>query len=36
MYDVLKFWMNKGVSGFRLDAITALFEDLALKDEPYQ
>lgn len=35
MYDVLRFWMNKGVSGFRLDAITALFEDLALKDEPY-
>ncbi len=35
MYDVLRFWMQKGVSGFRLDAITSLFEDLALKDEPY-
>jgi alpha-glucosidase len=35
MYDVLRFWMSKGVSGFRLDAITALFEDFALKDEPY-
>ncbi len=34
MYDVLRFWMQKGVSGFRLDAITSLFEDLALKDEP--
>jgi alpha-glucosidase len=35
MYGVLRFWMEKGVAGFRLDAITALFEDLALKDEPY-
>src|SRR5579875_1943613 len=35
MYDVMRFWMNKGVSGFRLDAITSLFEDIALKDEPY-
>ena len=35
MYDVMRFWMEKGVAGFRLDAITSLFEDLALKDEPY-
>jgi alpha-glucosidase len=35
MYDVARFWMNKGVSGFRLDAITSLFEDIGLKDEPY-
>lgn len=35
MYDVMRFWMAKGVSGFRLDAITSLFEDSALKDEPY-
>jgi alpha-glucosidase len=35
MYDVARFWMNKGVSGFRLDAITSLFEDFALRDEPY-
>ncbi len=35
MYDVLRFWMAKGVAGFRLDAITSLFEDLSLKDEPY-
>ena len=25
--DILKFWMNKGVAGFRFDAITTLFED---------
>jgi alpha-glucosidase len=35
MYDVVRFWMNKGVSGFRLDAITSMFEDIGLKDEPY-
>lgn len=35
MFDVCRFWMQKGVMGFRLDAITSLFEDVALKDEPY-
>lgn len=35
MFDVCRFWMSKGVMGFRLDAITSLFEDVALKDEPY-
>jgi alpha-glucosidase len=34
MYDVVRFWVNHGVSGFRLDAITTLFEDPALADEP--
>ncbi len=34
MYDTLRFWMKKGVAGFRLDAITMLFEDSALRDEP--
>lgn len=35
MYDTLRFWMKKGVAGFRLDAITSLFEDAGLRDEPY-
>jgi alpha-glucosidase len=35
MYDTLRFWLDKGVSGFRLDAITMLFEDAKLRDEPY-
>lgn len=35
MYDVARFWMQKGAYGFRLDAVTSLFEDIALKDEPY-
>jgi alpha-glucosidase len=34
MYDVLRFWMDRGVIGFRLDAITSLFEDRALRNEP--
>ena len=35
MYDVARFWIRKGVAGFRLDAITALFEDPRDRDEPY-
>jgi alpha-glucosidase len=34
MYDVVRFWMKHGVAGFRLDAITCLFEDPQLRDEP--
>jgi alpha-glucosidase len=34
MYDVLRFWMDRGAMGFRLDAITSLFEDRALRNEP--
>ena len=34
MYDVARFWMDRGVAGFRLDAITTLFEDSSLHDDP--
>ncbi len=34
MYDVARFWMDRGVAGFRLDAITTLFEDPNLHDDP--
>lgn len=34
MENVLKFWLKKGVSGFRVDAINHLFEDDRLIDEP--
>jgi alpha-glucosidase len=34
MYDTLRFWMRRGVDGFRLDAITTLFEDIHFGDEP--
>jgi len=35
MYDMVRFWMKRGVAGFRLDAITTLFEDPQLRDEAY-
>jgi len=34
VYDMIRFWLRKGVDGFRLDAITTLFEDPNLADEP--
>ena len=34
MYNVLRFWLDRGVSGFRLDAVTTLFEDPGLHDDP--
>jgi alpha-glucosidase len=33
MFDVLRFWLDKGVAGFRLDAIPSLFEDPQMRDE---
>jgi len=35
MYDIIRFWLDKGVAGFRLDAVPSLFEDPQLKDNPY-
>jgi alpha-glucosidase len=35
MEDVLRFWMKRGVAGFRIDAVSRLFEDPALHDDPY-
>jgi len=34
MYDVLRFWLDKGVAGFRMDAVSRLFEDPNLHDDP--
>jgi len=34
MFDVMRFWLDRGVSGFRLDAIPALFEDPQLRNDP--
>jgi alpha-glucosidase len=33
-FDVARYWMERGVAGFRLDAIGTLFEDPALADNP--
>jgi alpha-glucosidase len=34
MFAAMRFWLDRGVAGFRLDAITALLEDPQLRDEP--
>jgi len=34
MYDVLRFWLDKGAAGFRMDAVSRLFEDPTLHDDP--
>lgn len=34
MFDAVRFWLDRGVAGFRLDAVPALFEDPELRDEP--
>lgn len=31
--NVLQFWLDQGVDGFRMDAVAHLFEDEALRDE---
>ncbi len=33
MFDAVRFWLDRGVAGFRLDAIPTLFEDPQLRDE---
>jgi alpha-glucosidase len=33
MFNMLRFWLDRGVAGFRLDAVPTLFEDASLKDE---
>ena len=34
MFAAMRFWLDRGVAGFRLDAITELFEDEQLRDAP--
>ena len=34
MFDAARFWFNRGVAGFRLDAVDTLFEDPELRDNP--
>jgi alpha-glucosidase len=33
MFGAMRFWLDRGVAGFRLDAIPTLFEDAELRDE---
>jgi alpha-glucosidase len=34
MFDGAKFWLDKGVAGFRLDAVNTLFESPGLENNP--
>jgi alpha-glucosidase len=34
MFDSMRFWLDRGVAGFRLDAIPTLFEDPQLRNNP--
>ena len=34
MFGAMKFWLDRGVAGYRLDAIPTLFEDPQQRDEP--
>ena len=34
MFNVLRFWLNRGVDGFRLDIIGAVYEDPLFRDNP--
>ncbi len=36
MLDVFRFWLKRGVDGFRLDVFNAYFKDPQLKDNPTQ
>jgi alpha-glucosidase len=35
MYDQMRFWLDKGVDGFRLDVINFIFKDKDLRNNPY-
>jgi alpha-glucosidase len=34
MFEVLRFWLGRGVDGFRVDAISRLIKDAAFRDDP--
>ncbi len=35
MFDTIRFWLDIGVDGFRLDIINTVFEDKALRNNPF-
>ena len=34
MQDIIRFWLDKGVDGFRMDAVKHILEAPHLRDEP--
>lgn len=35
MFDIVRFWLDKGVDGFRLDLFNSMMEDPQLRDNPF-
>lgn len=35
LQDIIEFWLDKGVAGFRFDALKHLYESASLTDELY-
>jgi len=35
MFDTVRFWLGKGVDGFRLDMFNAIYKDAELRDNPF-
>lgn len=35
MFNILRYWLDKGVDGFRLDIIGAIYEDELFRDNPF-
>ncbi len=35
MFDVMRFWLDRGVDGFRLDAVNSYIKDDKLRSNPY-
>lgn len=35
MFNTVRYWLNKGVDGFRLDIFNVILEDSEFKDNPY-
>ncbi|MFW9877841.1 MAG: alpha-glucosidase [Candidatus Thorarchaeota archaeon] len=35
MLNIMQFWLDKGVDGFRLDILHTIFEDIGLKNNPF-
>ena len=36
MYDQMRFWLDRGIAGFRLDSVDTLLEDPTLADEDFR
>jgi len=34
MFEVMRFWLDRGVDGFRLDSVTSLYKDPQLRNAP--